>query len=571
MSTVITKHSTLVIAVCFLLFIGQVVAYIVVKSPAFDEPNWLSIGWYITHHWTWQGDYHVFMHPPFTFYLHGIPLRLFEWWLHDPARPVPEGERATQFPYPYAATLSYNMVFTVAKFCMLPVSLVLGLFIYLWAKHLYGVSAALFALSLYVLNPLMLAHAAIIGTDMTITCGMFVTAYFFWRFTKAPSGKYILLTGVALGLTLLTRVSAVLLFPIFGILGLLILVYNHQASRKKTHNTHGIQNVTLPNFKSAGKKMLFGSLMIIGIALVVVEAGYLFDMQPVRSFRPEQEQDMIARLLKDIPIPFGAYINSIRLPQSFLFWMERPYFFAGQHLTSPVWYYNVVAFIVKNPVGLTIFLVLSLWSLGKYGKRLDIAELFLVFPGICLFGFFSLMFPVAGLRFALPFYPFLLVWTSRLVSWHMLKKTSIRVLFGGLMGWYALSTLAAAPDYLSYCNELVGGAKQGYKWFVDSDYDWGQDLKGLGKYVNSYQIPVIKLAYFGTGIPEYYGIPAIPLQEPGACQPTDGVIAVSATYLQGLYIQNSQCYDWLKRYEPLERIGNSVFVYAIEKGKMAYY
>ena len=104
--------------------------------------------------------------------------------------------------------------------------------------------------------------------------------------------------------------------------------------------------------------------------------------------------------------------------------------------------------------------------------------------------------------------------------------------------------------------------------FAGSDYDLGQDLKGLGQYLRDYEGPPVKLIYFGSGIPEYYGIRAFPLQEPEGCRPTHGLIAISVTRLQGIYEQNHSCYEWLTTYEPISRIGGTIFVYAIDKSSI---
>ena len=46
---------------------------------------------------------------------------------------------------------------------------------------------------------------------------------------------------------------------------------------------------------------------------------------------------------------------------------------------------------------------------------------------------------------------------------------------------------------------------------VDSNYDWGQDLKPLGSGLKELGNPPVILSYFGVARPEYYGIKYIPL------------------------------------------------------------
>ncbi len=541
------KYSYVIVCILLVLFIVQATYYVRYKSPAHDESNWMTIAWYLTHMWTWQGDYHVLMHPPLSFYMHGIPLKILEWWYQDSSKTPPQGALATQFPYPYSEVLKYDTVFTIAKLSMLPFALVLGWYIYRWAVRLYGVYAGLFALTLYVFNPYIIAHATIISTDMTIVCFTFFATYYFWKFCEHPSYRRLVVAGITLGFALLSRYSGVLLFPIFCILEFLLWLYNR--SQPEIHRP----------FHPA-KILVIGLIVIICIALFILEAGYLFDMQPLRSFRSEQRSDIMYRIFQEIPIPFGAYINGIRLHQSFLFWMVRKYFFAGQTWTSPPWYYNVYALLLRNPVSMTIFFLVSVLSWIGTSRKFVLDEMFLVVPALFIFSYFSFFFPVYGLRFILPIYPFLFVFMSRVITWNILKKTSVRIIFITLIVWYVLSDASAFPHYFAYCNELIGGMENGRQWF---DIDSGQDLKGLGQYMQQAQIPFVKLAYSGKGIPEYYGVRYVPLSESEECQPTNGVIAISVSKLRGTKEHDAGCYDWLKVYEPVDKIGYSIFIYHI--------
>lgn len=50
------------------------------------------------------------------------------------------------------------------------------------------------------------------------------------------------------------------------------------------------------------------------------------------------------------------------------------------------------------------------------------------------------------------------------------------------MFWYIAGAIKIHPHYLAYFNELAEGPNNGYKYLVDSNMDWGQDLKGLKEY-----------------------------------------------------------------------------------------
>lgn len=557
------KYSVLIIIGLLGLFLVQAIGYILITSPTFDEPNWVAIAWYLTHYWTWQGDYHVFMHPPLTFYLHGLPLRGIELWRQSAVKEPPEGELAERLPYPYSNVLQYNTVFTLAKCAMLPLTLGLSWSLYLWARQLYGRSAGVLAVALCVLNPYLIAYSTNLSTDLAIACFMFWSTYWFWKFCQQPSVRRGVITGVVVGLTFLTRVSAVVLLPIFLGLGLLWLIVKGRnpssTSLISLEKPAGGSSEPSPEHsdRNSVRAYLVGACVILGIAGLILHAGYLFDIQPVRAFHQEQERDVIYQLFKDRPIPFGAYVNTFRLQQSFLFWMERTYFFAGRVRSTVLWYYNIVAFVLRNPVPLLALLGATLVGWRWRRRQRLMHELFLLIPIGVLSLFFSVVFPVAGFRFMLPIFPFVFVWVSQIITWDIFARVSGKIILGALLAWLMLSALMAAPDYIGYCNELAGGTDKCNHWF---DSDFGQDLKGLGRYLTRHQISGITLAYHGTGIPEYYGVRYVtPPEDGGACRAAPGIFAVS----QDILTQDPECAAQVQHYIPLDQIGHSIFIYGV--------
>src|SRR5439155_5938092 len=115
---------------------------------------------------------------------------------------------------------------------------------------------------------------------------------------------------------------------------------------------------------------------------------------------------------------------------------------------------------------------------------------------------------------------------------------------------------------LSYFNELVGGPREGWRWLVDSNLDWGQDMKRLARYLAARGEPPVKLAYFGLGDPSRYGIrcemviSSVAVGEPAEL--TGGTYVVSATQLVGAMFPEARDAYWrepgnLERYAALAR------------------
>jgi hypothetical protein len=124
----------------------------------------------------------------------------------------------------------------------------------------------------------------------------------------------------------------------------------------------------------------------------------------------------------------------------------------------------------------------------------------------------------------------------------------------GLIAWMVVIHTFIWPDYLSYFNELIGGPGKGYLFLRDSNIDWGQDLPGLRKYMDENNIDNIRLLYFGTADPLYYGIEYADLDVSEHISPINGrIYAVSVHYLESV--------EWGGKIPPSTNVGNSIFIY----------
>jgi hypothetical protein len=152
--------------------------------------------------------------------------------------------------------------------------------------------------------------------------------------------------------------------------------------------------------------------------------------------------------------------------------------------------------------------------------------------------------------------------------------------------WYVAGTALLHPHYLAHFNELAGGPSEGYHWLAESNLDWGQDLKGLKRYMDERDIDHIRLGYFGSGDADYYGIsydylPSIGLPpkragekwwyelDPEQARPLDlapGLVAVSANLVVApgwIGERFGSIYEPLRELEPIDSVGYSILIYDI--------
>jgi tetratricopeptide (TPR) repeat protein len=150
---------------------------------------------------------------------------------------------------------------------------------------------------------------------------------------------------------------------------------------------------------------------------------------------------------------------------------------------------------------------------------------------------------------------------------------------------WVLGLVNVYPNTLTFFNRAVGGPRYGSEYLADSNIDWGQGLKALKTWMTRHDVDHVNLAYFGSADPKYYGISytGLPAATPGFRLPDapdrwtrpalPGYVAVSATVLTGVYLDEQWrlFYSGLRRMTPSEVIGNSIFVYRLDRWPDADY
>jgi len=510
----------LVLVVCLLIFLIRSFTSLTQESATWDETRLFGVGKYLLQTQRWDVPSAI-LHPPLSYYLHSIPLLFVDtdpdlWKTSGPGAAIERGRLLLSSPANQG-----DRLLTQARLMMVSVAVLLGCFVYAWSYSLYGQWGAMLAVVLYTFCPNILANACLITPDIVVTTFFFISVYFLWRFLARNRRRDAIFGGVCLGLALLSKFTGALLLP--TCMGLMALGW---AMNKKID--------------------LVGCLLFVAIGILVLWLGYSMDLRPY--FAGIQYQDTHAS-------------------------EGHSAFLMGEYSRSGWWYYFIVAFMLKTPIAAIVLMALSLVSLMGRARNGDwLEEAFLLIPAAVVFAFFSVNHQSIGLRYVLPIYPFLFVLASETARALASKNRWTVGLLGGLVAWYLGASCWIHPYYLAYFNEFVGGPRNGYKYLVDSNLDWGQDLKGLGRYMERHAISKISLSYFGTDSPKRYGIaytwlPSFVLEDPTPGRfelAPGGWLAVSATNLQGVYLDDKDFFAPLKNRIPEATIGYSIFVYHLD-------
>jgi hypothetical protein len=227
----------------------------------------------------------------------------------------------------------------------------------------------------------------------------------------------------------------------------------------------------------------------------------------------------------------------------------------------------LVALALKTPIPMLIlFLIAMLLSYKQLRNRWpDI--MFLMLPILLVLTSFSMAPYSSSLRYVLPILPFMFVLVGS-INMHE-KHLNYFVYLCAISYFY--SSINISPNYLTYFNKFAGGANHGYKYLIDGDM--GQDLKGLKLYMIENKIEKISLSYCGTDAPQRYGIkydwlPSFVLYNPEPGKPSNIMknryLAISVTNLQGVFFDDRETFKWLLKYQPVAKIGYSIFVYDLD-------
>ncbi|MDO8565999.1 MAG: glycosyltransferase family 39 protein [Candidatus Moranbacteria bacterium] len=515
---------------------------------------------------------------------------------------------------------------TILFWSRIPVTLVaviLGFVIFIWTRELAGTLAGLFAVTLYAFDPNIIAHNHYVTTDIGIAAFIFFAFYFFIRFLKKPSFKNVFIAGIFLGLAELSKFSAVLLFPVFGLFVILYAITKQKtADDKRSSLSFTLQTILKYGLKFAGSVLICFALIWLLYAwnTINMPAEKLVD---AANFSLGQKNQLAqfahafviktseSNFLKPLSEYFlGVFMVFARVASG------NDHYFLGTvtNLASP-WYFPVVFLLKETLPFLFLLAFTSLYALYRMGRVVirekstdgvsflsrsfqnNITEYLAVFF-ILFYSYISITGNLnIGFRHLFPILPFLYMLIAKtafdLFRRHENNKTTKKVL-SIILGGLTLSIIAipilAYPNYLSYFNAAAGGHLNGYKYVTDSNYDWGQDLKHLQNFVehqnnckdeketsiytdcplgaNFPRIDKIRIDYFGGASPAYY------LKDKyigwwDTREPEAGWYAISSFFYQQSLYKTKQPgernYAWLKDITPVTRAGDSIFVYYIQK------
>lgn len=569
-------RSAIVLVVFAALFLFLSLYSYTRQSATWDEPQHITRGYL-----GWQGDHRLDPeHPPFLRLWAALPLTMMgdikcDVSVINQVSPI-DWVGIGQFQYAHQFLYKMNdadRLLYRARFMIVLLAVLLGALVYCWTRDWLGFWPAVMALALYCFEPNILAHGSLVTTDMAITCFMFGSLYFLWRIARRFSMGNLIGLSLFFVLAVTSKFSSLILGPIIFLLLAIHVSREGSWARKNTR---------------LAKAAIAGGI-IVWLALISwlgVWATYGFRFNPSATadwvYKFHEDPTVVARTPRLAPLI--AWSDQHRLlpnafSQGFLLGQAkaqvRGAFLAGQTSGTGWWYYFPYAFAVKTPTALLALLAVGIVIVAQlWRKSLDTA-IFVLLPIGFYLGTAMLQKLNIGLRHILPLYPLAIVLCGVAIAW--LFRRERKFLIGSLMAVCLMEGIEFSrmyPHPLAFFNSLAGGPENGHNCLVDSNLDWGQDLKGLKQWMLANNVKHINLAYFGTADPAYYDIDQTPL--PGApffdmnrvaAPQLPGYVAMSSTILSGVYGGEGErsFYAPLRKMEPVAVLGFSINIYHIEK------
>ncbi|HEY1803908.1 MAG TPA: glycosyltransferase family 39 protein [Terracidiphilus sp.] len=494
------------VVLLFIVFAFQVYGSVRTESQTFDEPAHMYAGY---GYWL-HSDFGINPeHPPLVKLVATLPL-LLDRPLYPPPIQIFFRAQSAYGGMQMMHAPDGQRILAHARAAVSTFGFVLALLVMLAAREMFGDTAALLALLLFVFDPLILAHTPLVGTDMGATCCIFAAIYAFYRYAKRPTLLRLGVCCLAAGLAFAAKHSAILVFPMIFLLALFELFVAPDEADSRTPAATIRRRVV---------RMAAAYVVIVAASVAILWAFYGFRY----AARPGGEQTVppapiyIKSLHHPVEAAISGFVESHHLlPESYLFGFADVAILAREgrimYLFDKVypqgkWFYFPSAFLIKMTIGFLILLALvplarSLW---QRDRRRELV--YLLLPVVMFFGSAMTAKLDIGIRHILPIMPFLIVLIAGSAAALLRQSRKWAWTVAVLVLLDVASSLHAFPNYLPYSNELFGGPSRTYRVLDDSNLGWRGGLKALHVYLVRHNINQCWLAYDALPDPADFQIP----------------------------------------------------------------
>jgi len=346
--------------------------------------------------------------------------------------------------------------FLTKLFLVLVIWLVL-LYCFKILEKLIGKTLAFFAILLLILEPFFIGNARSIHLDALVTVFIFASALNFFSFTYFKTKKLMFFTGIFTGLALLTKISALVLFPFYAF--------------------YILTNVL---FKKKAKLSFLLPIIIITIIIFILLFPAMWTA-PIGTVKKIAYDGFLDTALNEE----SSRILYLGLKTDSIIYQYFSYFFQIIYRLTPI---NTILILLG-------FILLFLEFFGKIklkAKTDPILFKLTVYSLLFILGYY-IMISISDkkiFRYILPLYPFLsiisvysvryLIYLFKILN---ISKFKMPQLLLGLFLGYSIYIYKIFPDFFVYFNPLLGGINTASK-VISLNQD-GTGYYKVAEYLNS--------------------------------------------------------------------------------------
>ena len=386
--------------------------------------------------------------------------------------------------------------------------------------------AALVAFAMTGFCPNLMAHGRLATVDMGATAFTFLSAALFLRLLRRPTKALGAAAGAAAACAILSKTSALLLLVWMA---LLLAVHLIRVRR--------------------WREMVAPMAACVVTFVAVVYATYaLLGRDPSPS------------------LAFREYAYAIaEIQQWYTTGHSHPQFLLGEFSRDGWPHYFLVAVLLKTPIAAQLLFIAACVAAvrARSTALLGCIAFVLLYLGVATTSRIAL-----GIRHVLPIFPFFYAAIALALAGTAARKPQ-RIAAAVLVGWHICANLIAYPSYISYFNELIGSHRNADRLLIDSNLDWGQDLRRLKLWCEERGIDFIRIDYFGGGEPAHtFGDKGERWPAPRPQLLPRGWFAVSRHFYRTSFSRAESPIDYdtylaASRAEYVDTVGGSIDVYRV--------
>lgn len=556
------------VVLLFGLFAFQLWFHSIRTSATFDEPIHLLAG-----HQYWHcGDFGINPeHPPLLKLLATVSLN-FRGSLNESradcgTRLVPKPE-ADGLGGEFLTGNGVDSILIPARLSAALMSLLLAALVFLATWKMFGKVEAVVALAILALEPNLIAHGALVTTDMDLTATAFGATFALHRYAKNPTWIRFFVVGLAFGLMLTAKHSAVIFVAILLAIFLTDAIFYRQSE------------IYLPKV-IVRRVASFAGIFLIGLILLWSFYGFRYYALPNTSENMVSVEQYIKtngrpEMIESLPAKMVTIANKLCVfPESYILGLADIVATGSRNVTifdkdypTGQWFYFPVGFVVKSSIALLLLLPLGfVFTFFEKEKRREM--FFILAPPLAFFAIALTSKLNIGVRHILLVYGFFIVAAAVGAVWMSRKFRFFRYVLIALLVFHAITAVRTAPNYIAFANDFFAGTNNSYRVFRDSSSEWGQNYKLIDEYLKREKITDCWFAGIGN-------IEVMRVSQPCRIMPdrllrgmssqineivpptVEGTVLVSVNNLPP---RGGAEYQVLTQTEPSAQIGGTIFVY----------